>query len=270
MRKHTLWGLFMALCAGLVLVTPSVGVDAKPKKDKKEKKKVSKDAPAPLDKAPALKPRGLKWGQKHKVVADVYDRAIERDYLQRYKEVEPGIQEERLKEEIRTRKRVFRQSYTVLDHPPGSLDGTSYEGEFGYYNKEAHMKIKRKGKFRRLFFWKNKLYKVIDTYRLKEDGKWGDTFEKAAEKVEKKLGEGRHLAAKDGRREEVDWADGRTHFRLVNWSKKKVAFVWVDKRVEDKIVEARAKAKEKKKKEMDPKVKKVLRKKKDKSGGKKK
>lgn len=253
-----------------MLVTPSVGVDAKPKK----KKEAPKDGPASLPKAPRLKPKGLKWGLSPKKVADVYDRAIERDYAQRYKEVEPGIQEERLKEEIKTRKRVFRQSYTELDHPPGSLDGTSYEGEFGYYNKEGFMKIKRKGRWRYLFFWKKKLYKVIDVHKLGEKSKWGEKFEQAVGKVEKILKtEGRKLPADEdaGRREEVDWADAKTHFRLVNWSKKRVAFAWVNKKVEGPILEARAKAREKKKKKMDPDVKDVLRdKKKDEDEDKKK
>ncbi len=275
MKKHGLWGLFLALCAGLMLVTPTTGLHARPKKSKKEKSEVSRDAPAPLAKAPKLKPRGLKWKLKPKQVADIYDSAIERDYLKRYKDVEPGIQEERLKEEIRTRKRVFRQSYMQLDHPPGALDGGPFVGEYGYYNKEGYMKIKRKGRWRYLFFWKSKLYKIIDVHRLRKDGKWGASFDKAVAKVEAALGaEGRKLApdADEGRRRaEVDWADSKTHFRVVRWTKKKVAFVWVNKKIEGPIVAARAKAKAKKKKDMDPKVKDVLRKKKkEKPRGKKK
>lgn len=263
----------MALCAGLLLVTPSVGVDAKPKPPPK-KDKVSSAEPAPLKKAPRLKPNGIQWGLSPKQLADIYDRAIEQDYLKRYKEVEPGIQEERLKEEIETKKRVFRQSYLELDHPPGSLDGSPFEGEFGYYNDEGFMKIDRKGRMRYFFFWKKKLYKIIDVHKLGKDAKYGENFAQAVAKVEKALGEGRKLAANDERREQVDWADDKTHFTVVNWAKGKASFLWEEKRTEEPIVKARAEAKEKKKEGMDPKVKDVLRdKKKDdepEKGGKKK
>jgi hypothetical protein len=271
MKKHGLLGLFLALCAGLMLVTPSVGVDAKPKK---KKEKPSKDEPAPIPKAPKLKPKGLKWGLSPSKVADVYDKAIERDYLPRYKKVEPGIQEERLKEEIRQKKRAFRRSWIKLDHPPSSLDGSPFVPEFGYHNKEGFMKIKRKGRWRYLFFWKKKLYKVIDIYKLGDDEKWGDSFDKAVAKVEKIIDkEGRRLSADEdeGRdKDEVDWADKKTHFRVVDWDKKKVAFAWVHQRIEAPIAKARAEAKKKDEEELDPDVKKVLRDKKKKDEDKKK
>lgn len=271
MKKHGLLGLFFALCAGLTLASPAAFADAKSKK----KDKVSTAEPAPLEKSPKLKPAGLSWGLSPKKVADIYDKVIERDYLPRYKEVEPGIQEERLKEEIATRKRVFRQSFSEFDHPPGSFDGSPFEGEYGYYNKEGFMKIERNGRWRYLFFWKSKLYKVIDVYKLGEKEKWGESFDKAVAKVEKALGsEGRKRQAneEEGRfHDEVDWADGKTHFRVASWTKKSVAFAWVNKSIEAPIVKARAEASEKKKKEMDPEVKDVLRNKKndDKKEGKK-
>ena len=109
---------------------------------------------------------------------------------------------------------------------------------------------------------------ALQARRRVEEGGHGRRAEREKNPARREV----RAAAPTGRpRDEVDWADAKTHFRLVNWSKKRVAFIWVNKKVEGPIVEARAKAKKKKAKKMDPKVKDVLRdKKKDKDKDKKK
>jgi hypothetical protein len=262
MKQNGLVAMLLALLVGLTVFVPTGRVDAKPKK----KEKAAAAEPAPIEAAPALKPNKkpkLKYGMTTKEVAKVYDKVIDQDYHKALKEAEPGIQEERVKNEIKEKKRVFRQSYIELDHSPSSLDGGPFEGEFGYGNEEGFMKINRKGKWRYFFFWKKRLYKVIDFAKLGQSTKWGETFDTAVAKMEEGIGTaGRKLKADEnaGRiHDEVDWADPTHHFRLVSWTTRKIAFIWVDKSKEAGIAEGRAKAKEKKEEEIDPSVKDALR-----------
>jgi hypothetical protein len=57
----------------------------------------------------------------------------------------------------------------------------------------------------------------------------------------------------------VDWASETIHFKLVNWSKTRIAFVWIDKSREAALTEARVNALKKKEEELDPDVKDALR-----------
>jgi hypothetical protein len=262
MKQNGLLGMLLALFVGLTVFVPATPVDAKPPAKKKEKALAE---PPAIEAAPVLKPTKpkLKYGMTTKEVSKVYDKVIDADYLQALKDAEPGVQEERIKNEIKEKKRIFRQSYIELDHSPSSLDGGPFEGEFAYANDEGFMKINRKGKVRYFFFWKKRLIKVIDFAKIGEGTKWGADFDSATTKMEEGLGTaGRKLKADEnaGRlHDEVDWVDPAHHFRLVSWTKRKIAFVWIDKSKEAPLAEARAKAKEKKEEELDPSVKDVLR-----------
>ena len=264
MRKHGLLGAHLALCVGLGMSAISPDTGAKPKpKDKEEAVE-----PGKLTQTPSLKPKGLKFGMSPKKVYAVYDKAIERDYLKKYRDVEPGIQMQRLDYSKKQKKDAFRLSYIAFDNPPSSLDGTKLATEFTYGNGEGMMKIKRKRKRRSLFFIKNRLWNIVDVYKLKAGGKWGPTFKSAVEKVEKKLKVPGLLV--EANPDEgvpysmVQWDDGKTWLRMMDWGKK-VAISYSDLKTVKKLADLR-KSKTQKKREMDPSVKSVLRTPKDTSG----
>jgi hypothetical protein len=238
---------------GIGLLFPAGPVHAKKKKDASEATAVKK--------TPRLRPKGLRWGMKPKKVYKVYNKAIERDYVKRYQEVEPGVQMARLKEEIRQRKETFRLSYAPLDAAPSALDGTPFQNEFTYGNREGYMSIKRKKRDRRLFFIRNKLWKIVDVYKLGETTKWGISFKTATARINKLLGAEARLRDADpdaGRPfAEADWADGKTRLRLMNWGKW-VGVAYISMSTERRLSDLR-KSGSKKKDDLDPSVKGVLR-----------
>ncbi|MEM1033618.1 MAG: hypothetical protein AAGN82_25000 [Myxococcota bacterium] len=256
-RRHAFVAVLAAAFVG-TLAAPPLLLDAEAKTeqadkddDEDEKPEFDPTKPAPVKRTPRFKPRGLKWGQGHAKVYEVYARAIDRDYVARYKEVEPGVQTERLEDEIREKKHAFRMSHLAFKTPPSTLDGTAFEGEYTYGNREAMMRIRRKGRERTLFFIRDKLWKTIDVYPLKKGGKFGEDFASAVAYVEKVLKqEGRKIYADEDEEKlrEVDWADGKVHFRLIDFGAKEVAIAYVDMATEAKLSRLRESAEEKKKK----------------------
>jgi hypothetical protein len=220
MRKYGLLGCIVAACLGLSFMVTGETADAKPK-GKAKAEKAEKVEAGKLTIAPSLTPKGLKFGADPKAVYQVYDTQIEKDFLKRYKEVEPGIQMNRLDHEKSVMKDTFRLSYQSFESPPSSLDGTKLTTEFTYGNDEGMMKIKRKGKQRYLFFIKKKLWNVIDVYPLKEGGHWGSDFKSAVDKLEKRLkvpGKAVKPNPEAGQPYGmVMWDDGKMWLRAMDW-----------------------------------------------------
>ncbi len=245
--------LFFALILGVLLVAGPAGGKDKKKKDTAEPAKVEQ----PINQVPS----SVTFGLSPKTTADAYDKIIDQEYVAEFDKVEPGVEMKQLEEKVQQEKDLIRKSLLLLDDPPTNLDGSNFEGEFTYHNKEAIMHADRSGKKRTLFFIRDKLWKIIDVYSLGEKAKFGPDFKTAVSKLEEITGiEGRALAAKaaEGRRfEEVDWADEKTHLRAINWGKK-LAIAYVDRATEARLAQLRT-AKEQKKEEIDPAVKGVLR-----------
>jgi hypothetical protein len=236
MKKLGLFGAAIALTLGVFATAPG-DVDAKP-----AAKQAAPSEPAKLEKAPKLKPTLFKFGMGHKKVLAVYDKVIDQDYLKKFEKVEPGIQMERLQHEIRSKKEAVLRSYTPLDAPPSSLDSTPFVGEFTYYNDEAFLRVTRVGRTRTIFFIKDKAWKTIDVHKLGSSSAWGENFEAAVEKVEKKLGvKARRIAAnpETGQRAEADWADDTVHFRMIDWAEGQLGIAYVDKATEARLPELR-------------------------------
>jgi hypothetical protein len=250
-NKGTIRSL-LALTIGLSLIAAEAG--GKPKK---------KDAAEPpkVEQTIRVEPSSVSFGLAPKVVADAYDKEIDKEYGPEFDKVEPGTEMRRLEEKIQEDKNLIRRSYVALDAPPSGLDGSPFVGEFTYHNQEGVMRADRGGKKRTLFFIRNKLWKIIDVYSLGDKSKWGADFKAAVAKLESVTGiEGRALAAKpeDGRQfAEVDWADEKIHLRAINWGKK-LAIAYVDRATEANLGVLRS-HKEKKPEEIDPAVKGVLR-----------
>ena len=261
MKKFSiLRGLFAAFVA-LSVLAPA-GADAA---GKKGKAKVSAEAPASLETKLKITPKGLKFGMKEKTVVRTYDRVIEGDFKPRWKDVEPGIQMDRLKNEIQMAKDQFRMSYQAFDGKPTSLDGGALRGEFTHNNGEGFMKIKRKGKERYLFFIKGKLWKLLDMYKLGANSKFGPDFKQAVTTIQKRFGEdvqGRPLAANPEKGQvnnEVDFTDGRIDLRLIDLGQGKLGIAYVDTNTESRL-ESLRKNKGEKQEDVDDSVKSVLRK----------
>ena len=267
MKNHGLFGMLLAICVGLGGLTTTSSVDAQP--SKKEAKKEDEAKPGTLERVPALRPKGLKFRQSPKQVYQVYDKAIEKDYVKKYKQVEPGIQMQRLDYEKSQVKQAFRLSYLSLDNRPSSLDGTNLTTEFTYGNDEGVMDIRRKGKHRYLFFIKKQLWNVVDVYKLGGKSKWGADYDSAVKRLEKILGvEGKAIEADPDNGqpyEMVQWTDGKLWLRAMNWGKK-FAISYVDMGMLKKLTALRKKNAEKEKDAIDPSVKSVLRTPKDASG----
>jgi hypothetical protein len=259
MKKFNILRGLLAGLVGLALLVPAAEADAAGKG--KAKPKVSTEAPAALETKLKVTPKGLKFGMKLKDVLKVYNNVIEADFKPRWKQVEPGIQMERLKNEIQTAKDNFRLSYQDFDGKPASLDGSPLRGEYTHNNKEGFMRISRKGKVRRLFFIRGKL---LDEYKLGSQSKFGIDFKQAVTTIQKRLGkevEGRPLKADEekGRvNEEVDFSDGKVHLRLVNLGQGKLGIAYVDLDTEGRLSSLR-KDKGEKQDDVDDSVKAVLR-----------
>lgn len=245
-------GMMLSLAVVGVAVAPSI-VAAKPNEEE-----ASPEAPTKVRRAPVLKPRGLRFGMSPKQVIKVYDEAIERDFLPQFKKAQPGVQMERVENQVRTKQQAFRLSFTKLDAPPSALDATPYVGEFTYYNKEAFATIERQGKKRTLFFIRNKLWKAIDVYPLGASSKWGKSFEAAVERVDKILKKKGRRVEIEGERTVADWTDGKTYLQVVDWAKGEVAVVFIDVKTASKLASLRTNEGPPEH-DIDPEVKDVLR-----------
>ncbi len=264
MSRFRSFGKLIAIVLGLAVLTPSSYVEAKKRPGKKEEPAAE---PTPIKKRKIVpRPRALRWNMTPEQVAKVYDAVIDKDNLHRFKDVQPGIQMTRLKNQIAEMKANFRRTKLTFTGVPTKYDSKPVGREYTHKNKEALMTItrKRKGRTRYLLFIQNKLWKIIDVYPLKKKGKYGDTFATASAKINKIIRlEGRKRdpdAAKGRHYAELDWADAKIHLRVVDWSaRKNLAIIYEDKATLAKIDTLRAN-KPKKEEELDPSVKKAIRK----------
>lgn len=262
MSTRGLWGKLAGIAIGLVVAAPGVALAAKPAA--KTGKPAATTSPSSLKQDTfKLTPPGLKFGMTRKEVVRLYNRAIEKDYKKQMQEVQPGVEMTRLREEIDRKKDEFRLSWFTFDGKPASLDDSPYRFEYGHENEEGYLKISYKGKSRMLFFMKNKLWKVIDIYKLGESSKWGIDFAQASDKIGKRLGAaGRKQGTAEKVRfvDEVDWADSNIHLRAMNVGGKKLALAYVDLGTEGNLATLRPERKKNKEAEdVDPAVRAVMR-----------
>jgi len=259
MSNHSRIGRLLALALGLGVVTGAATADAK--KPPATKTTVAAE-PAKLETPLSIPPKALQMGQSEKEVTKVYADVIDKDYLPKWEEVQPGTQMKQLEDEIAQKKDEFRQSRVEFGNLPTNLDGTPFTGEFTYENGETMYSIPRKGYKRSLFFIKGKLWKIIDVYPLAKGARFGEDLKTAIDKIEKLLGvKGRMLTPKpeEGRnRSELDWQDSRIHLRAAAWSEKEFALIYEDRDTLSRLSSLRT-AKQKKERELDPETKANLR-----------
>jgi len=258
MSRYMSFGKLLAVAVGVFVLAPSLDVHAKP-----GSRKPAASAPAELQSKLSLRPKTLRWGMSHKDVAAVYAKVIEKDYLPQYQKAQPGVQLRQVESEVADKQEAFANSVVEFADLPTRLDGTPFVGEFTYKNRESLMEIQRKKRHRHLFFIRNELWKIIDVHKLGSKSRYGKSFKAAVAKVEKKLGvKGRATKANpdQGKMQEVDWTDGNTHLRLVNFGPSYLAIVYEDARTAGKIASLRTyKPEEKKEGGIDASTKAVLR-----------
>jgi hypothetical protein len=257
MSIRNLFGKLLVVAVGLFLFTLGTDVHAK----KGPGKPAAATEPAALKDPLGIQPKALQWGQSHKEVAKVYYDVIDKDYLPKWETVQPGVQMKDLEAEIEAKKAEIPQSKVDFGDLPTNLDGTPFVNEFTYRNQESMMAIDRKGYKRHLFFIRGKLWKVVDVYAYGEKARFGKTYKSAQEKLEKSLTvPGRLIEAKpeENRLKELDWADAKTHLRLVDWGEKAVALIYEDRDTAGRIAGMRT-AKQGNLKEIDPSTKAILR-----------
>lgn len=262
MKNSRVLRTLAAIGLSLAVLAPFGDLDAAPKGGKGAKKPAA-TTPATVETKITLKPKGLSFGLSPGGVTKVYNRAIDADFKPRWKEVEPGVQMDRLRDEIDMAKQDFRLSYQEFDGKPTSLDATPMRSEYTHENDEAFMKSTRDGKERYLFFIGKKLWKVLDVYPLGEGAKWGLNFKEAVAKLKTRMGDvqGRALAAdpdKGRPANEVDYTDGKIHMRAIELGEKELGVAYVDMETEGRIASMR-KAKREKREDVSASVKSVLR-----------
>lgn len=261
--RRLLW--LAGITLGLAMMAPNAYAQAAKAPAKAPAKASAKQkATAAPAKAPALTPPGLKFGMTRKEVTRLYTRAIEGDYKQQLKDAQPGVEQTRLRESIDNKKNEFRLSYVSFDGKPAALDASPYKKEYAHETGEGVMTATRKGKTTMLFFMKNKLWKVIDVYKLGTNSRWGADFNEASQKLGKRLGApGKRAAANaaQGREnEEVEWYFQSMVLRAIKVGKTKMAIAYVDKDTQSNLANLRPK-KEKKEvaDDVDPAVRAVMR-----------
>lgn len=203
-----------------------------PSKTKAKDKPAAAPAEAPnVAKPVAIQPKELAWGIDRKKLGEIYDKVIDEDYKPKYQKAQPGPQTDALDAEVAERKAEFRRSLTEFNDTKTGFDMTPLRGEYTYNNKEALMSFERGGRIRYFFFIQNKLWKIVDSYKLGEKSPYGATWETALGKLTKHFGEGRNRDADaDAGRpfQEVDWKDTNTQVRAVNWGNDEFAIAFQD------------------------------------------
>jgi hypothetical protein len=263
MRNRTLHSLVLGALVGAAIFAP-LGLDVA-EAAPPAKKAAPAGQPAALSTSVKLSPEGLRWGQSRKEVIKVYEAAIEKDYKKAMKEAQPGIQMTRVRHEIDQKKLEFRLSWSEFDGKPTALDSSPFSVEYAHENGEAILSSRRQGRLRYMFFMKNRLWKIVDLYKM---SRWGKDYPDAIARLETRLDvKGRKLKADPGKGrslDEVDFADDKTHLRVMHYSKTKIAIAYVDKSVESNLANLRKPPKPKEEGEaLDPSVKSILRVQKD-------
>ncbi len=232
MKTLRLFGFgVLALAAFTLSGAPSaVAAPDKPTKGKATEKPKVTEAPN-VAKPVSIQPKELTWGIDRKKLGEIYDKVIDEDYKPKYQKAQPGPQTDALDAEVAERKAEFRRTLTEFGDTKTGFDMTPLRPEYTYNNKEALMSIERGGRTRYFFFIQNKLWKIVDSFKLGEKSQWGATWDVALGKLTKHYGEGRNRdadAAAGRPFQEVDWKDTNTQVRAVNWGNDEFAIVFQD------------------------------------------
>lgn len=232
-----------------------------------------KKAPKPEPKAITIEPKGVEFGMTVEGLAKVYDRWWDEFYLPEYNKTNPGPKMKELDYQVEQRKALFRR-VKAFEGYPDSFDKSALKGEFARSNGEAMTWAKlpaiagkgatpgKPGLLRRFFFFKGRMWKMYDEYKLEQSSPYGADFDTAVKNVSSDLGrKGRRLDPSEGTvtKDSIEFDDGKTLLRLVNLDGGKVAVVRTDKVMATEVVKSREKLIVREESALDSEVQSVLR-----------
>jgi hypothetical protein len=192
-------------------------------KAKKEAAPAAPTGPAKFKGKLVLSPKGLSWGDSVEMVAKLYDKEFDKEFLPLYKKAQPGPQMQSLDAELADKKALIRRNKIEFGSLPTGVDQSPLNGEYSYMNGEMMSKVKlRSGVMRNFFFFKNKLWKIYDEHKLRKGGPYGENWEEAVKIITKKYGGVEPYTlepdyAKGRNYPEAQWQDGgSTVIRAIN------------------------------------------------------
>jgi hypothetical protein len=238
----------------------------------------AKKAAKPEPKTITLEPKGVEFGMTVEGLAKVYDRWWDEYYLPEYNKTNPGPKMKELDYQVEQRKALFRR-VKGFEGYPDSFDKSALKGEFARSNGEAMTWAKlpaipgkvavsgavtpaKPAMLRRFFFYKGRMWKVYDEYKLEQSSPYGGDFDSAVKTVSSDLGrKGRRLDPSEGTltKDSIEFDDGKTLLRLVNLDGGKVAVVRTDKAMATEVVKSRERVAVRDESALDSDVQSVLR-----------
>jgi hypothetical protein len=235
-------------------------------------------AAKPDPKTITIEPKGVEFGMTVEGLAKVYDRWWDEHYLPEYNKTNPGPKMKELDYQVEQRKALFRR-VKAFEGYPDSFDKSALKGEFARSNGEAMTWAKlpavpgkvtaaggatpaKPAVLRRFFFYKGRMWKIYDEYKLEQSSPYGGDFDSAVKTVSSDLGrKGRRLDPSEGTltKDSIEFDDGKTLLRLVNLDGGKVAVVRADKAMATEVVKSRERVAVRDESALDSDVQSVLR-----------
>jgi len=234
----------------------------------------------------ALEADGVAFGMSADDVAKLYDRWWDKQFVSRYQKANPGPKTRELDFELAEKKKVLRR-IAIFDGRMTSFDKSDFREEFAHGSDETMIssKLTRRATSesggakdavltdpaargakpvtytRRFFFYRDKLWKVYDEYRLDPAGPFGADFKEATARVEATLGKtAKRTRGPDSQFENVVFDAGNTRVRVVKLPKDAVAVVRSDNALTKEVLDRRAQqAKAPESSELDEEIQAVIR-----------
>ncbi len=188
-----------------------------------------------------LHPGEIKFGMSSEQIAKVYDRLLDKVYVELYKTTPVGPQSKALDHELKEKKAQLRRSLLEFGNLPTGLDNGPLKGEYSYNNNESMAKLDLgNGIVRHFFFFDDRMWKIYDEVTLKADSPLGTDFASAVAFAKGKIGTDPKKIEPDFDRginyEIAEWRDGSIILRLYNREYQKiVSVVFIDESVQSKL-----------------------------------
>jgi len=225
------------------------------------KAEVAKEG-APTGPTVALEADGVAFGMSADDVAKLYDRWWDKQFISRYQKANPGPKTRELDFELAEKKKVLRR-IAIFDGRMTSFDKSDFHEEFAHRSDETMIssKLSRRATTdekadtlekpakeakpvfytRRFFFYRDKLWKVYDEYRLDAASPFGADFKDATARVEASLGKtAKRTRGPDSQFENVAFDAGNTRVRVVKLPKDTIAIVRSDSALTKEVLDRRA------------------------------
>jgi hypothetical protein len=197
-----------------------------------------------------LEAHGVAFGMNADAIARLYDRWWDKHFVPKYRKANPGPKMRELDFELAEQKKVLRR-VAHFDGRSRSFDKSEFFEEFAHGNGETmtSVKVVRRGGgdtnkgvtyTRRFFFFKDRLWKVYDEYRLEPNGLFGADFKEATTRIEASLGEGtKRTRGPESKWENVVFENGNTRVRVVKLPTNRVAVVRSDNALAREVLDQR-------------------------------